>query len=259
MGESKFRDFWVANKLTELAPLMKRRTPEGLLEFSDGIDDQRLSDHNREQQAAQGYIRVADGGVIDNTSLAYLLRHMQNNKNNILPDGSNYMDDFRLVLFMSSTSPGVTLSNRHVLPEDLAKIFGFKMLSNEGENLFVGSDEVGSAGGQILAIPVMSSWVFDRSVWDNISGPVWEYRDQASETHLRYYELSVTTVENKTFGVNAGHRGTLHIFIGTNFNSGPFPTNNAGFRTYQGVYESTRRAVFQEGGWPHLKKALGLD
>lgn len=240
-------NWFTAYGLADYAPAMT--SAGNSLEFVTTLPGKGLSDGARELEAQSGIIRVADGGYVDNTTAAYLMKHMQNNRNRLLSDGSDYMQNFHMVLFVNNTSPLTRIGNQNI-PTDLCKIFGVPTIDP--------ATEVGAAGAPGASAPSMSSWVFDKKAWDSVSAPDWRYSG-TMETNLRYYKLNVTTVQNRSFGVEAGNHGVVHIFIGDNLNSGPSPSNHDDYVTYQGVYNATRQGRAQGGGWAHLKEALGLN
>ena len=195
--------------------------------------------------AARQVVRTADGGYLDNTSVAYLLRHLQDSKK--LADGAS------LVLFMNSTSCGVPAGSQTV-PESVAVLFGY----DPGTGLY----SPPAPGKQIsfcddgFCIPTFSPQVFDPAPWQQAQ-PSWWYTQ--GTVHLRYFSLEVQTVGNSIFGVSEGTSLNLHLFINENFFSGPLPASPEVLDSYTQVFDATRAGVAGNGGAPHLLSAFGLD
>ncbi len=187
--------------------------------------------------AASSTLRVADGGYLDNTAVAYLMRHMDNN--DLLNDG------FSVVSFMNSSSEGVSMGTQ-TIPESTAGLFGYATLQEDGSIQYCDDG---------MCVSTLSAHVFDATAWQS-AVPTWIWSD--GDVALRYYELAVTTVANETFGITAGVPGTLHLFISEDFTSGPLPTDTPTMDSYSNVFNVTRAGVADQGGWAHLYKVFGL-
>ena len=127
-------------------------------------------------------------------------------------------------------------------------------MSSTVSNLF-GTDAT-VAGRQTVCLEdycleTMSPHVFDESAWDDVEA-TWSHTE--NEVTLEYFELSVQTVENTTFGVSGGYTGTLHLFTLRHDDTEPMPTVVETFDVYDAVFQVARAGVVEHGGWEHLAR-----
>jgi hypothetical protein len=230
----------------DLAPPIEL-TDDGVSFITTVADYTGSNDTTYTNLAARHTLRTADGGYLDNTSLAYLLQHLDNN--------GLLVDDTSLVLFMNSSSPGVAAGTQ-TIPESVAVLFGYnpdpsiKSYTEPATNKAIKFCDEG------YCFSTFSAHVFDASAWSGAEA-VWSHSD--GDVALRYYALPVTTVDNSTFGITAGTSLTLHLFINEDFHSSALPSSQAIMDSYSDVYTVTRAGVSQEGGWGYLAAALGLQ
>lgn len=183
-------------------------------------------------------IRLGDGGFVDNAAVTTLVRHIQ----------QNHQGDFKLVAFMNSTSPQVSLGSFEI-PSSIQELFiDPAQLPEPGVKSTCASPE------RCLLTP--SNHVFTPSSWESAE-LLWTY--QESEVTLRYFRVSVETQSNDTFSITAGQRGTLHLFVHTTPSTSALPKNQGELEAYQAVYRVTRAGIAEHGGAPWLKGALGLE
>lgn len=179
--------------------------------------------------------RLADGAYLDNSGVATLLRHLDDN--GLLVDG------FHVVAF-NSTSVEDVQTGAAQIPESIALLFGYREPDAGNKVLFCYSG---------VCCNSYSSQVFEPTPWDTAS-PQWSYAD--GSTSLRYYELSVTTVDNPTFGVTGGVRGTFGVFLSEDLSSSSLPVTSAQMSHYSEIYQAIRTGVVEHGGWAWLERAL---
>jgi hypothetical protein len=68
----------------------------------------------------------------------------------------------------------------------------------------------------------------------------------------------VTTVDNPTFGVAAGHTGTVRVFQASGSDVPIVPESADSFAEYETYMETTESGVSEHGGWKYLKEALAI-
>ncbi|MEB3235105.1 MAG: hypothetical protein VKM98_06735 [Cyanobacteriota bacterium] len=203
-----------------------------------------------------GAVRLADSGYVDNSSVGYLLRQIQTTKGTSEP--------FSITVFMNSTEapdPVTGVHKRVRVAPDATSLSSFG-LSSEVVSLFGqsrgdGSVDADSITMALLPVSVPSAQLFDPAAWYGQSAPDWSY--SKGSISLSYHDLDVTTVDNKTFGIQAGQSGKLHVFTAFNSDSGPAPANFRTLDEYAENYDVIRDAVANQGGFAHLQAALGLS
>ena len=217
------------------------------------------SQHNTKGAADVGIVRMADSGYVDNSSVAYLVRDIQDSK------GTN--QPFNITLWMQSNEkadPVTGLKTRVRIANDASKLSSFGLPSevpllfgqSKGNGSLDGDQVINPLSAPGLPIYVPSPKVFSESAWYGKTTPDWNYSKDNIE--LSYFKLAVKTVENKTFGVKAGQTGTLHIFNATNPESFAAPLNFGYLGEYDQNYKVIRDAIANQGGFAKLQDALGL-
>lgn len=201
-----------------------------------------------------GLARLVDGGFIDNTSVAYALRHLQ------ASEGKS-SEPFEITLLMNSsldpTSGMATLPNGLKIAGSIALLFG---RNYSGEPLLGGVGVPNDGFGNALVPPVLSPQVFDISAWNGITAPNWQYSPQEDNSwNMQYYRLNVNTVANQALGIQAGQPGVLNIIATNNGQSGPAPTTPGILDEYDQNFTFARRALISGGGWQALRGVFGFQ
>jgi len=222
--------------------------------FEQYTDDGQM-DEAYATTAEKRRVRFSDGGYVDNSSVAHMLKHIQAN---------NPKKPFKIVLFMNSSANDVSAQNinKVSIPTSAAILFG-----KAKDNPVKEKGTINFSG--IIDVP--SADVFTEASWD--TGKSYWKREN-NDTYLEYVRFDVTTKENPRFGISAGTTGELHIFVGTMADSNAMPDQGAAatgifnvrsktidhvLGTYETMLKDTRGAVTEEGGaWVHLKRALNL-
>ena len=249
----------LTTSLRRLSPLARFRSG-GRLELD--IPASASSDQNFDRlyrnasKAAE--VRLLDGGYVDNAPAAYTLRHIQQQQGRSEP--------FDLTLFFNSSidtaadpltgvrmnvaESGSSLSSFR-LPADLAQLFGRTV------------KEAVAAPGSLVDGPfpglrnkMPSPQIFAESAWRGESAPEWEF--QRGNLQIRYFDLDVTTVANRQFGIVGGQSGRVRLFTSNNTKSFAAPVQQSILNEYNQNYDLGRRAISQEGGAAHLLDALGV-
>ena len=181
------------------------------------------------------YARFADGGYGDNTGVAHLVRHLQDN---------NAADGFDIVLFDDEDSGVVSNSSGQSYGMGIngAQLFGYGGFPTNQQCF----------GSHCVEVP--SPQVFDSSAALN-TAPTWEYSNNGVK--MSYGSYQVSTVANDTFGVQAGSTGTVHVFS-TYSNVGDVPTSSTTFTDYDQLMDAIQTGVTSNGGWQYLQAALNL-
>jgi len=249
----------LTTSLRRMAPLASFRRG-GRLELD--IPTSSSSDRNFNRlyskaiQAAE--VRLMDGGYVDNAPAAYTLRHIQQQQGLTKP--------FDLTLFFNSSIDTVTdpltgvrmnvatTGNRlssFRLPADLAQLFGRTVKEAPSRP---GSLVDGPFPGLQNRMP--SPQIFAETAWRGETAPEWQF--QRGNLQIRYFDLEVTTVTNRQFGIVGGQSGRVRLFASNNAESDAAPVQQSILTEYNLNYVLGRRAISQEGGAEHLLDALGV-
>jgi hypothetical protein len=188
--------------------------------------------------AADRAVRLCDSGFIDNTGVTFILRHLADNA---------LLDDFTLVAFINTTYP-LTLLGSVEITDNLAFLFGRG--STEPVD---GMAELCSSG---FCLDVRVPQVFESAGLDTGRTP-WTWSDRG--VNLSHLVIDVVTVDNPSLGIEAGHAGTLHVFVSQDEDSDVLPLEPAIFDTYADVLDVTREAIVDHGGYEELAAALRIE
>lgn len=187
--------------------------------------------------ASRRTIRLGDGAYTDNAAVTALVKHIQENRHT----------DFELITFMNNTSPEVSLGGFEI-PESIRDLFAApEDLPEPGVMNFCASP------GYCLLTP--SNHVFTPASWTRAE-LLWSY--EAEGIRLKYFRVPVETQQNDTYSIDAGRKGTLHLFVHSTDRTSALPTDQAQLEAYQDVYRVTRTGVSTHGGAAHLQRAFGL-
>ena len=171
-------------------------TENGIELVQGGISDE----DSLEDVATANYMRFSDGGYADNTSVAYMMKHLQEN---------GLDNNFKIVLLMNDTGDTSENTKNQDYPIDtsVAKLFG-KFDTNEStQTIQMMHDFLAWVVG--LTPDVMSPEIFDAASWDSIQEI---YKTDPSplevsvkgygsrKIFMQYRVYNVTTKENTTFG-----------------------------------------------------------
>ncbi|NMM50804.1 hypothetical protein [Marinigracilibium pacificum] len=149
------------------------------------IDTKGLS---LEELVQNKVLRLADGGSIDNSAVAQLVRSLQFN---------NQGDDFNIIAFDNVSTISVPGNNAANVGIDIASLFGFP------DRLCVNLDF------KDFCINTPELQIFDSAALYTTQ-PVWTIND--GDNQLVYTKYEVTTISNPALGITAGSKGTLHSF-----------------------------------------------
>ena len=190
--------------------------------------------------------RLADGAYVDNTSAAYMVKHIQSEQ--------AIDDPFYLTVFSNSTTspekgismPGAGQNQPFTVTSDVAALFG-------------NSDGTGNDGSVVINTTMgnqttPSPQVFAPDAWHGVE-PLWTYESGAIDIAL--YRLSVETVDNKAFDVKAGQSGTVDVYVSRNSSSAPAPHETSNLTAYAQNYDVFRKAV-NSGGFDYLSDSFGV-
>ena len=191
--------------------------------------------------------RLADGAYVDNTSAAYMVKHIQSKQ--------SIDDPFYLTVFSNSTSSpesgivmqGASRSQPFTVTSDVAALFG----NSDGN----GDDSSVVTNTTLGQQSTPSPQVFALDAWDDIA-PLWTY--ESGKIDLSMYRLSVETVDNEAFGVKAGQSGTVDVYVSRNPSSAPAPYQSSNLTAYAQNYDVFREAVGEGGGFEYLSESLGV-
>jgi hypothetical protein len=214
-----------------------------------------------EDVATANYMRFFDGGYVDNTSVAYMMKHLQEN---------GLDNNFKIVLFMNDTggSSEDTKNQDFSIDSSVAKLFG-EFDTNES---FQTVQLMHNFGAWLVGLSpdVMSPDIFDGASWDSIHNIYDGHKDaqigdgaHPKKIYMQYRVYNVTTKENSTLGIKAGSKGELHVFTNYMPAATPMPGQPTGpnfedsFNMYNAMLETVRTG-FGGNNWSDLKSALNL-
>ena len=92
------------------------------------------------------------------------------------------------------------------IPESVAVLFGYEPKTRAYTEPAAGKS-INFCDGS-YCVTTYSAHVFSASAWADVTSATWSHSD--SGVVLRYYPLSVETVDNTIFGISAGTTLTLH-------------------------------------------------
>lgn len=215
------------------------------------FDEQGISQINQEPTPAysfkdtlntiarSGYIRTADGGYLDNTSVAYNLSSAFNN-------GSiDEKNSFELSLFQNNSSPISDLVNIKgqnnsfaLFPSDLAALFG---LDDDQRSASVDDVKVHPESG----LWTLSSQVFNsHSLTESDLTPIWSWNEKdGGDIQLVHYTVDVETVSNDVYGIKPGVKGKFNIYLSLNPSSDAIPFKKEIHKDYVDNFNSWRAAI----------------
>jgi hypothetical protein len=216
--------------------------------FADPIDTT-----SNEAAANAGWLRMADGGYFDNSSVTSGLSYLEANQNSWVADDGN--KDFAITLFVFS-GIGETVS-------DTLRSRGFDDIGNVTQRLFTGGTQqefkIPVIGGDLVDVSHPNSAVFDSTRATGVGSPIWSYAAPANTPasgagfELKAYTMGVETVANNTMNIGAGYQGTVHLWNVIS-KTGPIPLDNLGpipvfgqWSDYEVMYEQIIDAL-QSGG-----------
>ena len=249
-----------------LADILKKMSPSVEFESLDiessgfygsgGTARQAINRVNQKKAA-----RLADGGYADNTSVANVLRHIQDVEGVVAP--------FEITLFMNTDSDPLTGIRMRtdakggltsfLLPADVTALFGNKNGSHT-DGLTVASLVPGSSRS-------VSPRVFKDDAFYTRSGVRVEPRFVYNAAHvgiqIQGYRLRVETVSNRSFGIAGGQKGFVNLFVASNKKSLAGPKTNAILDAYDNNFTYYRDAIANQSngsgyGYPFLKEAFDL-
>ncbi len=218
------------------------------------VDDMKVPD-----LAANSIVRLADGGPVDNSGVAQLVRSLQLNGKD---------DNFHIVAFdnvgdISNPFFGIEAEVKGPAKDrasgaasvgiDIASLFGF-------------SDPF-SFTVKVLGYDLTTYKITNPTLQIFESDPL--YKTSASWTHIEggnqlvYTAYPVKTIQNDTLGIKKGSQGILHSFTCAYPSAGIAPTDgDADFNTYADMFSFIVNGLKTEQngktGLENLREALGL-
>lgn len=230
-----------------LAPLVQvRRQADGTWSGGDPAyaqDDfsEPLGVISSGDAARGGYIRMADGGYFDNSSVTSGLSYLAANQGSWRSNDG--IKDFDITLFVFS-GIGETIS------ETLQKR-GFDQIGNVTERLFTGGkqQEFKLLGVDLIDVSHPPSAVFDSTRTSGASTPIWSYSvdgeasGAASGFAIKAYDIYTTTVGGNSMNIAGGYEGSLRLWnIISPTGAIPLQTNGS-WKDYDVMYQQIIAAL----------------
>lgn len=212
------------------------------------------------KNATKRYVKMADGGPLDNSGVAQMVAYHQQQHGTQAP--------FSIVAFDAVQGTYTPVRGSQIYSPtgiDFATLFGqgFTDIGN-GEKGFCAGASPTSKGVCIeVADSQFSPQVFDTNgIYTNAS---WSHKINAQH-QLIYTRYDVTTVDSPLMGVTGGTKGTVHAFTThwADANTAPYATSHNGKRgdkdwaAYEQMFNAVQKGLKSEGGLPYLRAALGL-
>ena len=182
----------------------------GYLSSTNFIDPVGITS-NRDA-AKHGYLRMADGGYFDNSSVTSGLSYLFANRDaSWVPNDGK--EDFSITLF-SFNGLGETVS------KTLASR-GFDNIGNVAERLFKDGkqQEATVLGIDLIDLSHPNSAVFESAngLVSGMGQPIWSYADSSATGigvgfAIKTYAMEVKTIANNTMNIGAGYEGTLNLW-----------------------------------------------
>lgn len=200
-------------------------------------------------------VRFADGGFVDNTAVAYMVRHMQDNGD--LTDGFN-------IVAMNNYPGDRYTHNGSTFPTsgDFAALFA---------NPYNNHDMTHTSKLLIFEFDAIMPSVFEYDAYFTADGksarqPDWEMDIDVGNYnfYLAYTNYPVITRRNSFFGItSAGVKGNLHVFSVLSKEAAVVPTNKKEMECYEAMLDElhtqvTKVTETKDGLGDYLQAALGL-
>jgi len=247
--------FQVSGLLKDGAPAMRFTDQD----YSRAVIELNIPHATVANQASSKYVRLADGGYADNTSVANLIRHIQDKH------GITY--NFEVSLFMNTSDDPVTgvqmktdqegrlPSSRtpFKLPADVTKLFGNSNGSHSDGLIIPGPAGLGNSPSS----RIFKDDAFFRRGNDQVF-PTFRYNHYDGNFSVAGYKLNVETVENRIFGIKGGQEGVLNVFVASNKASAAAPTSVSVLNAYADNFNFYRDAVTTGSNFNYFKDAFNL-
>lgn len=158
--------------------------------------------------AREQIIRVADGGVVDNSGIIQLIGYLQKNQKN---------QGFNIVAFDEVQSNDAVINPGNFPSSDISYLFNGAL------------DNKVDFGSYHVRVP-------DLKVLENTGTVVhytWTVDDNKTPTaYLHYFKYEVKTLHNNHFNINGTGTGTIHVFASEYPNASTAPEKNGSFASY---------------------------
>lgn len=193
-------------------------------------------------------VRVGDGGFNETTSCAYMLNDIQKSQGTSSPFdltlvATSYIDEITGIKMFTSADGQ---QSSFTVSQDISKLFG----NNDGTN----NDPATIKFFNFMDQP--SPKIFKPDAWYGLQAPTWQY--SSGSVSAKYFDLNVETVDNSTFGIAGGQKGSLHLLWLNNSESNVAPLSAGTFNEYADNYSVIKDAFANQGGLPYVKQAFGL-
>jgi len=215
------------------------------------LNDQKISNINQEPTtlnsfkdsfnniANNGYIRTADGGYLDNTSVAFNLSSAFQNSN------LNELNGFELSLFQNNSDSQdelVTVNGKYnssvLFPSDLAALFG---LDEDRRPESVNGVKIHPESGLWMLSPQVFT---PQSLKQADLTPIWSWnQENGGDIQLALYNIDVETIANDAYGIDAGVKGTLNVYLSLNPSSDAIPYKQVIHQDYFDNFNAWRDAI----------------
>lgn len=205
------------------------------------LDNLSLDDLNNNR-----VIRVADGGVLDNSGIAQLIQYLQLN---------NQDSSFNIIAF-DDVQRNDAVSDKTKYP------------SSDISYMFDGAPSAGVCVDKVcVQVPELTIVELNPTSSNQLTKYTWTALNGKTTTDsLHYYAYEVQTVANPSFNIKEGSKGTIHVFASEFGCADTAPENNNDFACYKDMLESFKISLMNrpnngtstKNGYTLLSEAFGL-
>jgi len=206
------------------------------------------------------YIKIADGGALDNSGVAHSVLVHQQKYDKSVPFEIISFDIAQKTYAYTSASLETGMT-----PVDLVKQVGIDtaFLFGEGYTTVPDTTDSGMCVGDYCITTdngTVTQQVFETKGLDgNI---IWQWPPDGTSTPepctLFYAPYAVDTIANPMMGIKADYTGTLHSFTAYCPSAATAPSSASDWTDYEDMFNAIQTGLKQGGGLAHLKAAFGL-
>lgn len=269
----------LASTLDNFAPAFTFIDPEG----ATYVDD--VGSRSLDKISQQKLVRLADGGFVDNTAVAYMVRYLA--ENNKLPAD----EEFNILAMDNYPAPRLEDANSKAqfpTGPDIAALFGYPDPKNDTRTstMFTKFKYTGLVPHIFDASPYFQEKSYGRVPTKDADWCGWiepEQANQGSEStgetkcvilnaggapdpdgkkcniYISYTHYKVTLLDNEYFGITGGATGNLHVFSVLGEKTGVVPSSKFQADCYSKLMTGLHQAVADDHMFGNkLASLLGL-
>lgn len=188
-------------------------------------------------------VRLADGGLVDNSGVAQLVRSLQLNDKDT---------NFNIVAFDNVSEITHPIGGGVPVGIDIASLFG------EPDKLCKEYRVLGKKLEACITTPKLQ--IFEKGPLNSTASTWRDTLQENNGNYLIYTQYKVTTKENLELGIKGGSKGTVHSFTCSFPSAVTAPYHgDIDFKAYHLMFNFIVDGLTHNGGLEHLRTALGLS